>query len=235
LISWYGPVISAAGSLGCRRSASPCGILAVLAVAALLAGCAGEQRAEPFAGYSRTPIRTVAAVSVPAVGGDGDDSFVAQPGGLRLVYFGFTSCPDVCPTTLSDLRRGLAELAPEERSRVGVDVVTVDPARDQPEVLDDYASSFIEDATSHRSDDPEVLRTAVDSFGANYRITVDSNGDPEVAHSGALYVVDDAGLVVLAWPFGIPAASIASDLERLLAGERPSDLSRSGGDHPQAE
>ena len=74
-----------------------------------LAGC-GESEPEPFSGYIRTPTPNTAGVSLPAVEPDGSQTpfrFTADDDGLLLVYFGFTSCPDVCPTTLADLRRAL--------------------------------------------------------------------------------------------------------------------------------
>ena len=192
----------------------------------------GTGGAEGFAGYQRTPVRSVSAVAVPSVDPVDDPGFVAAPGGLRLVYVGFTSCPDVCPTTLSDLRRSLAELTPGERARVAVDVVTVDPARDTSAVLTGYVGAFLPDATSHRTDDDAVLRAAVTAFGGDYSVRAGDDGEPEVSHTGDVYVVDDAGRVVLAWPFGTPAPSIAADLRRLLAGERPDaepTTSRPGG------
>jgi len=198
-------------------------IVVGVVAALLLTGCAVGEPSEPesFSGYTRSPVRNVAAVSVPAVGGPGGDSFSAAPGGLRLVYFGFTYCPDVCPTTLSDIRRALAELEPADRARVALDVVTIDPERDQPQVLADYVTSFVPEATSRRTQDPALLRSAADAFGADYSVRPGPDGDPEVSHSADVFVVDDAGTVVLAWPFGTAAPEIASDLERLLAGERP--------------
>ena len=218
----------------------------VLLGASACSGGDAEDLATPgvpaeFSGYQRTPVRDVSTVSVPAVDAGldpavdagPDPGFVAAPGGLRLVYFGFTYCPDVCPTTMSDLRRALAELSPDERARVDVDVVTVDPARDSAQVLADYVQAFIPDATSHRTDDDAALRTVVAAFGGDYSVTTGEDGEPEVSHTAEVYAVDDSGRIVLAWPFGTPAGSIVADLRRLLAGERPS--SDAGGDEPSTE
>jgi protein SCO1/2 len=203
------------GSVSCSRSGS------------------GES-AEPavpaeFSGYQRTPVRDVSTATIPTVDPVADPGFVAAPGGLRLVYFGFTYCPDVCPTTLSDLRRALGELGPEDRARVDVDVVTVDPARDSAQVLADYVQAFVPDATSHRTDDDAALRAVVTAFGGDYSVTTGDDGEPEVSHTAEVYAVDDTGRIVLAWPFGTPAGSISVDLRRLLAGERPSPGTGSDG------
>jgi len=107
-------------------------------------------------------------------------------------------------------------------------VVTIDPERDQDVVLADYVTSFIPDATSHRTEDPAVLRGAADAFGASYSITAGPDGEPEVSHTAEVYAVDDSGRVVLAWPFGTSAPNIASDLRRLLVGERPGSSSAEG-------
>ncbi len=225
-----------------RRSRRP--VLAVSVAVLMIGGlvsCAGSDTdgsGDPgapveFSGYQRTPVRDVSSAAVPAVDVAADPGFVAAPGGLRLVYFGFTYCPDVCPTTMSDLRRALADLSPEERARVDVDVVTIDPARDSAQVLTDYVQAFIPDATSHRTDDDGAVRAVVTAFGGDYSISTGDDGEPEVSHTAEVYAVDDTGRIVLAWPFGTPAGSIAADLRRLLAGERPSSDQASGD--PSAE
>ncbi len=206
--------------------------IVVLWAAALLIGglaaCSGSgsegigvPEVAEFAGYQRIPVRDVSTASVPAVDAGADPGFVADPGGLRLVYFGFTYCPDVCPTTMSDLRRALGDLSPEERARVDVDVVTIDPARDSAQVLADYVQAFLPDATSRRTEDDALRRAVVTAFGGDYSVTTGDDGEPGVSHTAEVYAVDDSGRIVLAWPFGTPAGSIAADLRLLLAGERP--------------
>ena len=88
-------------------------------------------------------------------------------------------------------------------------------------MLADYVQAFLPDATSRRTDDDAVLRAVVTAFGGDYSVTTGDDGEPEVSHTAEVYAVDDSGRIVLAWPFGTPAGSIAADLRRLLAGERP--------------
>ena len=171
---------------------------------------------DTYSGYVVDPPVKVDTVSLPIADGSGEFPMVAQPGGLEVVYFGYTFCPDVCPTTMADLRKALAELPAEEAERIGVVMVTIDPARDTAEVLDGYVSNFVEDGVSLRTDDDAALRAATDAFGANYEVTTNAEGDVEVAHTGELYAVDDTGTVVMQWPFGTSYESLARDLRSLL-------------------
>ncbi|CAN5528896.1 hypothetical protein BH23ACT3_BH23ACT3_06790 [soil metagenome] len=139
----------------------------------------------------------------------------ARPDGLLVVFFGFTNCPDFCPTTLADLRAGLRQLAPDDAARVDFAMVSVDPDRDIP-VLTDYAQTFVDDAHALATTDSQVLRAAADPFGVSWLIETDDDGQVEVGHTTQMYVVDPAGELVLTWPFGVPADELAQDLEQLL-------------------
>lgn len=200
-----------------------------LLVAALLltAACGDEQgdgdaatttsEVTSYSGIVVDPPVQVGQVAIPAADGSGEHPFVAPEGSLELVYFGYTFCPDVCPTTMSDVRKALAELPPEEAERVGVAMVTIDPARDTAEVLDGYVTNFVDDGLALRTDDDAALRAVTDAFGADYEVTTDDEGDIEVSHTGELYAVDDSGTVVMQWPFGTTYESLARDLRSLLA------------------
>jgi protein SCO1/2 len=197
---------------------------AVLALGPATASCAsGDDEATPpesgdsaLSGYTVDPPESVAAVALPGTAGEGDVAMAAPAGGLRLVYFGYTSCPDVCPTTMSDIRRALSELPEKDRERVSVAMVTVDPARDTPERLTDYVRNFVADGIALRTEDPDLLRSAADAFGADYGVTTAEDGEVEVSHTADLYAVDDQGTVLVRWPFGTDYQSLASDFGTLL-------------------
>lgn len=194
-------------------------IVLLLVVATGLSACGGEP--EAFTGYARTPTPNMAEVSLPAVGVDGSEQpfrFVAEPDHLLLVYFGYTSCPDVCPTTLTDVRRALDDMG-DDADRVDLAMATIDTAVDTPEILNSYVRSFVPDATAIRSTDDAALRAATDAFGADYG-TEEVDGEQHVYHTGFLYAVDDTGDLVMTWPFGAPSDAIRSDIERLLNGDR---------------
>ncbi len=139
---------------------------------------------------------------------------------LLLVYFGYTSCPDVCPTTLADIRNATDKLTPAQRKRVEVGMVTVDPKRDTSKALPEYLGHFFPGGVVHayRTTDPARLSRAEKAFGAMHEIgTLKKNGDYLVAHTAITYVVGSNGDVLVEWPFGTLSADIAFDLRRLLA------------------
>lgn len=140
---------------------------------------------------------------------------VAEPGDVLLVYFGYTACPDVCPTTLSDLRAALRDLG-DDASRVDVAMVTIDPERDLDAGFSAYLSSFIPEGHALRANNDAELRTAADAFDATYSV-VHTGDDVEVEHSAYVYAVNDAGEIVAVWSFGAEPADIAADLGRLLS------------------
>ncbi len=173
---------------------------------------------DQLSGYTREPTPSAADVVVPLVNGEGMLPMPAEPDGLRLVYFGYTTCPDVCPTTMSDVKRALAKLPPEDAERVDVVMVTIDPDRDVDEKLGAYVSTFIEDGAASRITDPAELEATAGVFGAQYSVGTTEDGEIDVSHSGDLYAVDDQGDIVLQWPFGIPYEDLSADIAMLLAG-----------------
>ena len=186
-----------------------------------LAACGKDQAAAELSGYTRSPVPDVSAVSMPLADGSGDLPATAPKGGYRLVYFGYTSCPDVCPTTLSDLKRAIATLPAAQRGKVDVAMMTIDPDRDLPPKLTEYLATFFPTSgAALRASDPADLAAVAGAFGASYSVTPGKDGTPEVSHSGDLYVVDDRGKVVLQWPFGIGAESMGSDLATLFARQK---------------
>ncbi|HEX5367761.1 MAG TPA: SCO family protein [Acidimicrobiales bacterium] len=198
-------------------------LLALVVAGLLTAGCAGDGggtetggAGSTVTGIERDPAPDVSTVALPDAAAAGRPfRTVAGDGSLLLVYFGYTSCPDVCPTTLTDLRTARRRLG-DAAGRVDLAMVTIDPARDTGEVLTRYVRSFVPGAHALRSDDPAALRAAADAFGADYSVSPGPSGRPEVVHTGNLYVVDDTGHLVLQWPFGTAAGDMAADLALLL-------------------
>jgi protein SCO1/2 len=127
----------------------------VLAVFVLTA--CGDAAPEPLMGMVRTPLANVGHVTLPAVS-EGGSQFVtrAEPDKVLIVYFGYTACPDICPTTMADLRGAVNEMA-SDADRVDVALITVGPDRDTPEVLTKYIHVFFDDGIAFRTDDGDVL------------------------------------------------------------------------------
>jgi protein SCO1/2 len=191
----------------------------IIVVAAMGAGCGGggDLATVELGGWVREPLPEVGSVELPDVGNEGVPLAMRAPvDGLLLVYFGFASCPDVCPTTLADVGEAL-ELLGDDAGNVEVAFVTVDPDRDAPDTLEDYVGFFVGDAGhALRTEDPAVLRAAADRFGAAYEHGVDDSGRIEVSHTAHLYAVDPAGRLLVTWPFGVEPGVLAADLAVLL-------------------
>lgn len=207
---------------GSRRSGA---LLLMAFVALLLAGVAigcGDEPQEGLNGITRDPPAKTKNVTLPDESPQAEGKEIAlkgEEGSLMLVYFGYTSCPDVCPTSMADLRLALAELDPEERERVQVSMVTIDPARDTGEVLNGYLGHFFEKGEFHslRTEDSAQLARAEKAFGASHKLgKPDADGNYDASHTAQIFAVDDQGTVLVEWPFQTDPELIAEDLGKLL-------------------
>lgn len=190
--------------------------LAASAALLLASGCGGDDPS--FAGAVRSPALDVSGVTLPDAADGTPVAMRAADDEVYLVYFGYTSCPDVCPTTLSDISVALEDLSDAQAARVTVAMVTVDPERDTADVLTGYLSSFFDNSRALRTDDQASLAAAAEAFGAQWEVEDHEPGDDdyEVGHSAITYVVDDTGTVVVEWPFGIESADMTHDLRIVL-------------------
>jgi protein SCO1/2 len=207
-----------------RRQRSRSAIVVVAAAAVLAAACTRD--AAP-SGVVRSDPLDVAQVSAPDVTDpsqrgrgdvvDGRLRMVAGEGRLLLVSFGFLNCPDVCPTTLMDLKVALGQLDGAERDRVDVVFVTVDPERDTAEAMAAYLHHFYPTYHAVRPEGAE-LETMLAAFLASAEVRRDADGAvSDVSHTALLYAVDDRGRVVIEWPFGTSSNALSADLRKLLA------------------
>lgn len=199
------------------RIASIAVAAALLLLAPALVACGSADEPRQLSGWVREPLPQVDLVALPdATNDEAPFAFRAPEGGILLVYFGFTFCPDMCPTTLSDVQTALAELG-SDADRVEVAFVTVDPDRDEGEQLTSYIG-FFTDGRGHalRTEDPDLLKEAADAFGVQYEVAIDDDGKVDVGHTAHLYAVDDQGRMLVTWPFGVPADELALDLSYLL-------------------
>lgn len=189
-------------------------IAVVIAAGAIVAACGGDEPAE-LTGFRRDPAPDVGQFSLPDLADGGADfAFRADPGELLVVYFGFTNCPDFCPTTLSDLKLARNRLDESDAERIDVAVVTVDPDRDLP-VLADYTQSFFADGKALGTDDKALLSRVAAPFGVGFDVYEIADGI-QVDHTTFLYAVDDQGMLALTWQFGVTIDDLRSDLELLL-------------------
>ncbi|MGH8686249.1 MAG: SCO family protein [Burkholderiales bacterium] len=138
-------------------------------------------------------------------------------GKVVLLFFGYTNCPDVCPTTLARLAAARAAMR-ERRDAVQVLFVTVDPARDSLARLAEYVPAFGPGMAGLRGDED-----AIEALTRRYRVSYtrdkpDAHGDYAVSHSGGVFVFDGKGRARLLVRPDDAAPGIAADLERLSAG-----------------
>lgn len=136
-----------------------------------------------------------------------------------LLYFGFTHCQGICPTTLRTLAAAVAELGPEA-DRMRVLFVSVDPKRDTPAVLARYEARFGPQVVGLTGTMPELKALA-----RRYRVafgygTPDADGDYAVNHSNAIFAFDSSGRarLLMREESGVPA--LAADIRRLVAEEQ---------------
>jgi protein SCO1/2 len=199
----------------------PAVAITVLLVALLAAACGSGD--EALHGFVRNPAPNVADITLPDQSNAGTEfALKAAPGELLVVYFGFTSCPDFCPTTMSDVK--LARARQDDPERIDVAMVTVDPGRDlatDPErcdgiILDCYVNSFVDGAHALGTDDADALSRAAAPFGAGYQVSTGDDGEIVVDHTTFLYAVDAVGDLVMTWQFGTPIDDLESDFRQLL-------------------
>lgn len=136
-------------------------------------------------------------------------------GRLALVFFGYTNCPDICPTTLADWAKTRAELG-RRADRVRFVFVSVDPERDTPEVADAYAKKFDSSFIGLSPDSASLERIRKGFRISSWREDMPDGGPYAVAHSAQSFLVDRKGMVRLIYPFGFTSSELAEDLRRLM-------------------
>ncbi len=138
-------------------------------------------------------------------------NLVGRPTAL---FFGFTQCPDICPSTMALLSAARAELGPAA-DRLQVVFVSVDPARDTPDVLKLYAESFSQPLVA-LTGSQQAVDAMVRAYLAYARYVPLEAGGYTVDHTSFLYLLDDAGQFVEVLPYGQDPAAVAVRLRALL-------------------
>ena len=136
-------------------------------------------------------------------------------GDLVLLYFGYTFCPDVCPATLGELA-GALEILGQDAKDVQVIMISVDPERDKPEMLEDYVTHFHPSFLGVTGTPEEIAQVAA-LYGIFYEAHEGTAATGYlVDHTATVLVIDQEGHLKLVFPFGTPSEDIAADLEHLL-------------------
>ena len=187
-------------------------------VLSLAAACApaGDTAAPP-----------TAAVELPVLPLGGDFTLVDQDarpftlsslkGKVVLIFFGYTMCPDACPTTLSKLSSAYSRLTPEERARVKAVYITIDPERDTPAVMKDHLTYFGVDAIG-LSGTPEDTAKVARQFGAHFERTSDKTAAGYLmSHTVSVFGLDANGQTRVLIDYEASVDTVVKEIRALLA------------------
>jgi protein SCO1/2 len=149
---------------------------------------------------------------------DGPVSLQDFRGQVVMLYFGYTWCPDICPTNLALFSRVLNELTAAELAQVQPIFVSVDPRRDTPERLQEYTTYFHEKLIGITGSDAEVAAVAA-RYGVAYRaVNPETESNYAVDHSADTYLIDRQGRLVKRLPHGSDAETLLRAVRHLLSG-----------------
>lgn len=192
-----------------------------LGAAALLSGC-------DKLGFSSAPKTSFQGVDLTGASYARGFSLPDQNGRTRtledfkgkvvVVFFGFTQCPDVCPTTLAELAQVKKALGPDGDKVQGV-FITVDPERDKPELLKAYLESFDPAFVALRGT-PEQLKEVAKEFKVYYAKVPGKTPDSyTMDHTAASFLFDPQGRIRVFSRYGAGATALMGDIRALLAGQ----------------
>ncbi|MDE2605419.1 MAG: SCO family protein [Burkholderiales bacterium] len=191
-----------------RRSA-----LLTLAAPLLLAACAPDGKPQ-FKAVDITGADYAKGFSLP----DADGRLRTLQdfrGKVAIVFFGYTQCPDVCPTTLAEIADA-KKLLGADGARVQGVFITVDPERDTPELLKAYVASFGPDFVALRGDAAQTAAAAKEFKVYYKRVDGKTPGSYFMEHTAASFIFDPQGRIRLYSRYGTGAQALADDLKILL-------------------
>jgi protein SCO1 len=131
-----------------------------------------------------------------------------------LVFFGFTHCPDICPTTLFEISQVLRKLGPDA-NRTGALFITVDPERDTPAVMKDYLSNF-DPHLRGLTGDPAAIDAAIKAYRVYAKKVPLENGDYTMDHTAIVYLMDKDGHFIAPFNLNRKPEAAADALRRYL-------------------
>ena len=186
-----------------------------VATLALVLVLASPAHGAEFKGGLLTPPR--AAPDFALTSQDGKDFRLSRERGkVVALSFGYTFCPDVCPTTLAELAQARTRLGADAK-RFRIVFVTVDPERDTPAQLREYVSAFSRSFTA-LTGPPERLAEVRKAYGvvAEKRVVAGTSATYLIDHSAFVYIIDPAGQLRLMFPFGMPIEDMVHDITLLF-------------------
>lgn len=137
-------------------------------------------------------------------------------GKLTVVFFGYTQCPDACPTTMAELSAILKSLGPDA-SRVQVVFITVDPSRDTPALLKNYVTNFRPDFLALRGDEAQTKQVIHDFKLVVEKVPGKTADSYTIDHTAGTYLFDTTGRIRLFASQSLDSALLTDDMKALLA------------------
>ncbi|MEW8525166.1 MAG: SCO family protein [Candidatus Thiodiazotropha endolucinida] len=152
----------------------------------------------------------------------GEFSLEHLRGQVVLLFFGYTKCPDVCPTSLAFLTQALNELTDDELKSVQGVFISVDPKRDSYEVLDEYVEYFHTNLIGVTGSEKEVAAVAK-LYGAQYyEVALEGSAfGYAVNHSAVTYLITPEGILRFVFPHETPPSVILEAIRHMLSGNQP--------------
>jgi protein SCO1/2 len=184
----------------------------IAVIAFLLVTLAGCGRERPWHATDITGVMPRLDFAMTRANDDAPVSAADYRGRVVILYFGYTNCPDICPTTLANLADMLRELGPDA-DKVRVLFVAVDPDRDSLAVMKKYVAAFAPQIDGLRGSD-----NALADLARRYRVAYSVKTQPtyEVMHSSAVFFFDPTGRARLVTLTTDDTAGLAEDVRRLL-------------------
>jgi protein SCO1/2 len=199
------------------KKGSGTGLIYIAAAAALLLAGAVflSSRLQPHAYAGNFLATSLPAYNFSLTGSDQKLYHLSDlRGKLVLLYFGYTSCPDECPTTTAILESVLDQLG-SRAGEVQVVMITVDPQKDTPQVLQAYFAKFGGRILGLTGDLAAITQTTK-QYGVFFQKKVAADGTYSVDHSLLLELIDRQGDIRVIYPYNTPAESISADVAYML-------------------
>jgi len=136
-------------------------------------------------------------------------------GRWMLVYFGYTHCPDACPTALADMANAADSLSPAARAKLAMVFITIDPERDTPDVVGDYVTAFSAPITA-LSGTPDEIAAVAREYRVYFAKRKRPDGDYDMDHSSIIYLMDPKGRFAANFTHETPPDAIAAKLRALI-------------------
>lgn len=188
---------------------------------ALVAPAAGQTSGPAPATLAQEPKEALVARSTPRYLLMGSNGRAVTPedfrGRLQLIAFGFTSCPDVCPTTLLEMQQVLAALGPRAKHLQPI-FITIDPQRDTAQVLGAYTLNF-DARILGLTGSPELVRRAADSFKVQFEKVQERGASENVYtmdHSVGMFLLGPDGQLLAKFAYSTPVPELLSRIEHWL-------------------